>query len=133
MMKRQRPENVTTWKTVSYEYTTHDTPRGQIWVFTDVLRALGIDGPDGQEVYVAIETLPETPAGTPNYCGKVTMKSGQEIYGTDIAQAVEPNSRVRVMVSVPSEEPERPGGSQNRFVWGEGDIRITRRPNEAQE
>ena len=103
-MGRQSPENVTTWKTVSYEYTTHDTPKGQIWVFTDVLRALGIDGPDGQEVYVVVEMLSsETSTEAPKFCGKMTMKSGQEIYGTDIAQVVEPNSRVRVMVSVPAE------------------------------
>lgn len=132
-MKRQRPENVTTWKSVSYEYTTHDTSGGQIWVFTDVPRALGVNDPDGQEVYVAVETLPDTPAGTPNFCGKMTMKSGQEIYGTDIAQAVKPNSRVRVMVSVPTEETERPAGRENRFGWGEGDIRITKLPDEPHE
>ena len=103
-MKRQRIENLTTWKSVSCDYTTHDTPRGQIWVFTDVLRALGVDDPDGQDVYVAVEMLSEAPARTPNYCGKMTMKSGQEIYGTDIAWAVGPNSRVRVMVSVPVDE-----------------------------
>jgi hypothetical protein len=41
-MKRQRPENLTTWKSVSYEYVTHDTQRGQIWIFADALRALGL-------------------------------------------------------------------------------------------
>jgi hypothetical protein len=61
------------------------------------------------------------------------MKSGQEIYGTDIAQVVEPNSRVRVMVSVPAEKAERPSSSGSRFVWSDGDIRITRRPDEPQE
>ncbi len=125
-MKRQRPENLTTWKSVSYEYTTHDTPKGQIWVFTDVLRALGVDHPDRTPVYVVIEM----PPGTPTYSGEMTMRSGQEIYGTDIAEAVQPNSRVRVMVSVPMEETERSGSSQNRFVWGEGDIEIIRRPGE---
>ena len=99
-MKRQGPENVTTWRSVSYEYTAHDTARGQIWVFSDVLKALGVEDPDGQRVYVAVEALGETRSEAPKYCGEVTMRSGQEIYGADIARAVEPNSRVRVMVSV---------------------------------
>ena len=99
-MKRQGPENVTTWRSVSYEYTAHDTARGQIWVFSDVLKALGVEDPDGQRVYVAVEALGETRSEAPKYCGEVTMRSGQEIYGVGIARAVEPNSRVRVMVSV---------------------------------
>jgi hypothetical protein len=44
------------------------------------------------------------PPGTPVYSGEKTMKSGPEIYGTDITEVVKPNSRVRVIVSVAIEE-----------------------------
>lgn len=127
-MARQRPDHLTAWRSVSYEYITHDTQKGQIWVFADALRALDIDDPDGRPVYIVIEM----PPGRPVYSGKKIMKSGPEIYGTDIADVVEPNSRVRVMLSVPAEETEaeRPPGNGGRFVWGKGDIVITRRPDE---
>ena len=61
------------------------------------------------------------------------MRSGQEIPGTDIAQVVKPDSRVRVMVSVPAEKAERPSSRGSRFVWSDGDIEITRRPDESQQ
>jgi hypothetical protein len=99
-MERQRPEKLTLWKSVSYEYATHDTQRGQIWVFADALRALGVDNPDGRPVHIVIET----PPGTLVYSGEKTMRSGPEIYGPDIAEVVKPNSRVRVMVSVLTED-----------------------------
>lgn len=132
-MERQRPENLTKWKTVGYEYTAHDTERGQIWVYSEVLRALGVDDPDGQRVYIAVEALDDTQSEAPKYCGEVTMRSGQEIYGADIARAVEPNSRVRVMVSVPVDEKDRPGGRRARFGWSDGGIVVTERPGETRE
>ena len=46
------------------------------------------------------------PLGAPVYSGEKTMKSGPEIYGPDLAEVVEPNSRVRVMIFVPIEGTE---------------------------
>lgn len=79
-----------------------------------------------------MEALDETRSGAPKYCGEVTMRSGQEIYGADIARAVEPNSRVRVMVSV-REGKEGPDGRRVRFGWSDGDIVTTKRPEKMQE
>lgn len=78
-MKRQKPENVTTWRSVSYEYTTHDTRSGQIWVFSNVFRALGVDEPDGQRVYVAVEALGETPAEASEYRGESRRIQASEL------------------------------------------------------